>query len=208
MTQHRINTQTGTVSTADFQGWDAWLKSKINPENCYLLAHQTDGVNWGRFDAAGWTFSNSIYDNAPVFAPSKLLELRVFHEAFELFVWRTQMGYRWRLIEDVPDGTLACNVLSEAQWLWGSRREAKSNGNFTLLGDGAQGMRHAVPIDVPKDYFIKVAAGKNTTHHPVRLHVNHYVQPDPDTGLATVFASRLVKLDTETLLTPEVSNES
>jgi hypothetical protein len=56
--------------------------------------------------------------------------------------------------------------------------------DFTLLRDGAQGLRHAVPVALA----IGAADGKATPH---RLLVRHYLA---DEDFARIVASRLVDL--------------
>ncbi|RMG50963.1 MAG: TIGR03984 family CRISPR-associated protein, partial [Chloroflexi bacterium] len=75
------------------------------------------------------------------------------------------------------------DIIDEDQILWGDTVDATSNG-FTLLREGSQGMRHAVPI---------VVTPTQLKHHQLRLRVRHYISENED-GEASITLSRLVQL--------------
>lgn len=62
---------------------------------------------------------------------------------------------------------------------------------FTLLSDGQQGLKHAVPLT-----GIKFDSQEKTQHRPVRLLVRHYIDYN-DAVVARIFLSRLVSLQSK-----------
>ncbi len=95
--------------------------------------------------------------------------------------------------------------IDEQQILWGTCAE-QATGGFTLLADGRQGLRHAVPLDLPESVF---DTKSGATHRPVRLGVRHYLAYDKDdqidsqrgervaTGTARIALSRLTSLQSD-----------
>jgi CRISPR-associated protein (TIGR03984 family) len=169
----------------------SWLeeqarKWKLN----YLLAHAEDGVIWGRFDNEHLTTAEKVFhkSNFKVDFPSlRLLTLqqcRVFGQNGEVLLWRTGEKWRSRLVQDNPE----VDKIPERQILWGTHGEKRDN--FTLLWDGSQGLKHAVP-------FSEIELGdRNKLINPVRLLVHHYITYD-DNGVARIHLSRLVDLTTQ-----------
>jgi len=74
------------------------------------------------------------------------------------------------------------DAFDEPQILWGTDAKPLGNG-FTLVTDGAQGMRHAAPL--------AVNSVEGEEARPLRLVVRHYLA---DEDFARVAASRLVSL--------------
>ncbi|MBE9227481.1 TIGR03984 family CRISPR-associated protein [Phormidium sp. LEGE 05292] len=168
----------------------SWLEEQArNWKLNYLLAHADDGVIWGRFDEGKLTTAEKVFHKPEFkvdFPSLRLLTLqqcRIFGQDGEVLLWRTGETLLARLIQDNPD----TNKFSERQILWGNHGEKRDN--FSLLWDGSQGLKHAVP-------FTDIALDK---HHklinPVRLIVHHYITYDND-GLARIYLSRLVNLTT------------
>jgi CRISPR-associated protein (TIGR03984 family) len=177
-----------------------WLKEQALTKDYklpYLLAHVEDGVIWGRFDV-----DNSILETAkdvfpelqlPALRLSTLHQCRIFGEAGEVLLWNSNGEWRSRLIKQSKVSELLeqekLGFITENQILWGTRGE--SQGNFTLLSDGSQGLKHAVPlIDIP------FYSDKKEQYRPLRLEVHHYFCYDSD-GVARIFLSRLVSLKKE-----------
>lgn len=160
----------------------------------WLLAHCYDGVVWGEYTAEGWQTSSG-YANSPALRWETLLELRLFSETQELFVWRVGDGFRGRAINDT-EGDLH-EYYDEAQILWGSEvdeeKQKKAPEGFTVVVDGQQQLKHVVPISDDKLTFVK----DKQPFRPLRLHLRHYVKQDDETGLALVEVSRLVKLEAQ-----------
>lgn len=157
----------------------------------YLLAHAEDGVIWGRFDNGQLTIANEVFTKPDFdFPPLRLFTLqqcRIFSKNAEVMLWKFGKGWKFRLIKDDNNSEQEC-LHDEHQILWGTQVEKESNGfNFTLVSDGSQGLRHAVPLPNIKDKF---KDGKR----PLRLTVRHYIEYEENTGVARIFLSRLVDL--------------
>lgn len=144
----------------------------------YLLAHADDGVIWGRIDAD----ELHIAPTSPSLRANTLQQARLFSSTGELLLWRSDSGWRARHVSDVAGS--ADDVIDEDQVLWGDTVvEATPNG-FTLVREGSQGMRHAVPIAVTAEQL---------RQHKLRLRVRHYISNNED-GEARIALSRLVQL--------------
>lgn len=160
----------------------AWMVKHAQQYNLrYLLAHADDGVIWGRIDNSELHTSHGIAPASPSLHPSTLQQARLFSPAGELLLWRDDNGWRARLVADVPGND--DDIIDEDQILWGDTVDATTNG-FTLLREGSQGMRHAVPI---------VVTPTQLKHHQLRLRVRHYISENED-GEASITLSRLVQL--------------
>lgn len=170
----------------------SWLEEQAtNWKLNYLLAHAEDGVVWSRFDEGQLTTAEKVFDKSdfkvdfPSLRLFTLQQCRVFSQNGEVLLWRTGETLLARLVQDNPDTD---KIRPERQILWGTHGEKREN--FTLLWDGSQGLKHAVP-------FTDIALDK---HHklinPVRLIVHHYITYDND-GLARIHLSRLVDLTTQ-----------
>lgn len=167
-----------------------WLQEQAKEHNLiYLLAHADDGVIWGAIQKDGalktsFEAAQGIAKVTAVCPPLRLQTLqlaRLFGKNAELLLWRGGDNvYHARLIEDVKEESPADwkESYDESHMLWGRRSIALHDG-FTLLEDGSQGLRHAVPLasDLIKQH--------------VQLIVRHYLA---DEDFAHVTASRLVAL--------------
>lgn len=117
-------------------------------------------------------------------------QLRLFNEQAELFVWRDGDGeWHGRWLRDVAAGETAdwSESFDEPQRLWGTHGTRLEQG-FTLLEDGAQGLYHAVPVEVA---LIEEANGE--LNQSVQLNIRHYLAYD-EQGQAYVAVSRLVEV--------------
>ncbi|MBD1930130.1 TIGR03984 family CRISPR-associated protein [Trichocoleus sp. FACHB-90] len=169
----------------------SWLKEQArNWKLNYLLAHAEDGVIWGRFDNDHLTTAEKIFYKPefkvdfPTLRLLTLQQCRVFGQNGEVLLWRAGETLRSRLVQDNPN----TDKILERQILWGTHGEKRDN--FTLLWDGSQGLKHAVPfIDIPLDE-------RNRLINPVRLIAHQYIDYD-DSGVARIHLSRLVNLTTE-----------
>ena len=165
-----------------------WLIQLAKDNTCsYFLGHADDGVIWGRFDNTQLTTSHDVFPKQCTarLRPLTLWEARIFGPGAEVYIWKEDQQWRARLISDT--NLQAQDYISEEQMLWGDHVELR-NRQFTLLADGAEGLRHAVPLDVPDTAF-------HNKHNPrpVRLHVRHYVDYD-GAGNARIALSRLVSI--------------
>ncbi|MEO1389808.1 MAG: CRISPR-associated protein Csx19 [Cyanobacteria bacterium J06634_6] len=173
-----------------------WLLSEANDKGLsYLIGHADDGVIWGKFEqnslktADEVTFSTSQKVNLPTLRLLTLQQCRVFGSAGETLLWQGSGGWRSRHIsaEWEQPYLKSHNCLTEKQLLWGTH--GKQQAGFTLLRDGSQGLKHAVPVT---DEVIIKPADKGELLEPLRLIVRHYIDYESD-GIARIFLSRLVK---------------
>ncbi|MBE9120862.1 TIGR03984 family CRISPR-associated protein [Tychonema sp. LEGE 07199] len=170
----------------------SWLESKassVSAQTSYLLAHAEDGIIWGRFDSKKLTTAEKIFHkrdqvDLPELRLLTLQQCRIFGRDGEILLWRiSETKFKWRFIGNPEE-----DKIPESQILWGTHGEKQRN--FTLLWDGSQGLKHAVPftdIELEGDRLVK----------PVRLLVHHYIKYEEETGLARIYRSRLVDLTTK-----------
>lgn len=188
----------------------SWLEGQAKTHKLqYLLAHADDGVIWGRVDKKGHL--QTSYDalhaakarekwDGPRIAAARqslpplrietLQQARLFGKKGELYIWKDGDGaWNGRLIANVKDKETAdwTDYFDEPQLLWGTHGTPLAH-KFTLLEDGAQGLRHAVPLRLKLDEDPKTFGETR----PPRLLVRHYLT---DQGFAQVAASRLVALE-------------
>ncbi|WP_040483717.1 type III-D CRISPR-associated protein Csx19 [Lyngbya aestuarii] len=186
-----------TEIIVDPQTLYSWLQYKAKEQELkYLLAHADDGVIWGKFDQDGNLItanpSKELFPNSeelfpkhnlPVLRSQTLQQCRAFGDKTEVMLWKVDKTWKARLIKD--DRLSKEDYICEKQILWGTQREREKNG-FTLVSDGSQGLKHAVPLtDITfqdKDY------------RPLRLKVRHYIDYD-ESGMARIYLSRLVHLE-------------
>lgn len=174
----------------------AWLEEQASGKGLrWLLAHADDGVIWGKVDggrlvtakhaARGHPEAEAI---CPELRKETLQQARLFGAGGEIHLWRDGgAGWRARFIRDAREGEPAKweEVYDEPQLLWGGTEGAISLADgFTLVCEGSQGLRHALPLPLP---------GNGTKAFP-RLVVRHYLSKN---GPARVVASRLLDLGWE-----------
>ncbi|WP_204103977.1 MULTISPECIES: CRISPR-associated protein Csx19 [Spirulina sp. CCY15215] len=176
------------ASDRDLQDWIDCQQQKHQFK--YLLVHADDGVIWGRFDDNHLTTAETIFCKPDFDFPSlqvlTLQQCRMFNSDKEILLWRSGETWRSRLVQEIPD----LDKIPEGQILWGTHGEKRDK--FTLLWDGSQGLKHAVPFT-----DIDLEADKRLTR-PIQLMVHHYIDYDSD-GVARIVLSRLVDLTTKNL---------
>ena len=178
-----------------------WLENQAANSNLgpqvWFLAHAFDGIIWGYVNSVGklQLSTDTQPSTSPPLALLTLMEARLFGANAEIHLWRNQdlvaeQPFNARCIRDVlgnaeteADG----DAFDEYQHLWGTEAEGWYNG-FTLLADGQEGLRHAVPIEVPASVFDE----KRASYRPVTLCVRHYLDYRGETGEAYIKSSRLV----------------
>jgi CRISPR-associated protein (TIGR03984 family) len=165
-----------------------WLQAQAIQYNLrWLLAHADDGVIWGELRNRQLVTSDSVAPEvSPPLRTETLQQARLFAEHAELLLWRDgDNQWHARLIRDAVEREtpVFTDAIDEPQLLWGTHGEHRSG--FTMLRDGAQGLRHAVPMELP--------LGKNNETHPPRLWVRHYLSEDQN-GFIRIVASRLLDL--------------
>ena len=191
-----------------------WLQTQARQHELkWLLAHSDDGVNWGSYDESQQRLltSRGVLDEQLALTPQSspdwkelrvadaaipqlrietLQQARLFAQDAELLLWRDgEHTFHARLIRDEANEQAAdwLAAYDEAQMLWGTHGIALPNG-FTLLRDGAQGLRHIVPWRCQVDVTAK---GKTV---PPRLVLRHYLAQNEDEDFARVVMSRLTSL--------------
>jgi len=167
----------------------AWLAQQaITYGLTTLLAHADDGVIWGRMVGGRLALSSDAFPKvSPRLRAVTLQQARLFGEQAELLVWRDGDGH-WhgRLLDD--NGTdLRGWRFDEAQLQWGDHVEAEKDG-FTLLAEGQEGLRHAVPLPAGDISFDPPG------WHPLCLRVRHYLERDKEDGILIITQSRLTRL--------------
>ena len=181
-----------SVETNSIGDVRVWLQNQAVTHNLkWLLAHADDGVIWGRVDNGQLVTSDTVAPKvSPPIRAETLQQARLFAEHAELLLWRDGDN-RWhaRLIHNARDGEKPTftDAIDEPQILWGTDPQPLANG-FTLMSDGAQGLRHAIPLDVRGKF--------DESSRPLRLWVRHYVQDD-ESGFSRIVASRLFDLKLE-----------
>lgn len=184
--QVELNLPTAGVDT-DLR---AWLTSMAG--DCqFLLAHADDGVIWGRVASGQLVTQPTSFDGVPhVRCPeldsTTLQQCRLFGSTTEVLLWRDATGWCARRITDAPGDALYV-AYDEQQIMWGTIGLATKDG-FTLVEDGNEGLRHAVPCAVPATAF---RSDRGPLVRPLRLHVRHFVDYNAD-GVARIALSRLV----------------
>lgn len=147
----------------------------------YFLAHNDDGVIWGKVAGEQLHLSGEAFAEVQVTLRTLTLQqARLFGEAGELLVWRGNDGWSGRYLSDAH--VTQDDVLYETHRLWGtaSSQQGELDG-FTLMRDGQQGLLHAPPIALEKNQRIG-------------LRVRHYIDYD-EQGQAYIALSRLVGLE-------------
>jgi CRISPR-associated protein (TIGR03984 family) len=181
------------IATDNITDVKQWLQTQAATYGLvWLLAHADDGVIWGRVTNGQVITSHDAAQNdneakkvCPPLRLETLQQARLFAVHGELLLWRDgDNAWHARLIRDAQNGesTEWNEAFDEPQLLWGTHGRHLSS-DFTLLEDGAQGLRHAVPRKLPLD------ASRETI--PPRLIVRHYTNKD---GFTRIVASRLVDL--------------
>ncbi len=171
----------------------AWLeKQPPVGEEIWLLAYADDGVIWGRMDNNSLTLAGDVFaKSAPALEFETLQRLYLFGEDAEIHVWKDGGELKAARVEDGPD--FEGHSLEEHLLLWGSAIAQADKNGFTLMEDGAQGLRHAVPVEVKAEHVARQNAG-DPLKRPLRLVVRKYLDYSETTGEAYVRAARLVRL--------------
>jgi CRISPR-associated protein (TIGR03984 family) len=188
-----VDTSPTTKEFANDNDLYRWIEEQAEYHQLpYLLGHAEDGIIWGRFDkldnwkltTAEKVFTRSEFEKFKIDFPKlRLLTLqqcRIFGQNGEVLIWQiSDKKFRWRFLGNPKE-----EKILENQILWGTNG-IKQN-NFTLLWDGSQGLKHAVP-------FTDVELKGDRLVNPVRLVVHHYIQYD-ESGVARIYLSQLVDL--------------
>lgn len=183
-----ITCQVQQLDTTDFAADpSAWFQEQPSVgDNAWFLAHADDGVIWGQIQHGQLITSNNVFPQvSPPLRAVTLQQARLFGQNAEVRVWREGNRFKACRLQDHQDAE--AEAFDETHILWGTQAEARTGG-FTLVADGRQGLRHAVPLEVEDAAF-----NAKERHHPLRLSLRHYLDCDSD-GLARITLSRLVAL--------------
>ena len=152
-------------------------------DEAWFLAHADDGVIWGCLQNGQLVTSGVVFSEvSPPLRATTLQQARLFGETAEVRVWRDGNEFRACRLED--QSSAEGEALDEYHILWGKQTEQRKDG-FTLVADGRQGLRHAVPLTLTEGLF--------HDDRPLRLTVRHYLAYD-GCGQARIALSRLVAL--------------
>jgi len=156
-----------------------WLEQQAKTHKLrWLLAHADDGVIWGEVRDDGLHLSTSLF--GPELRAKTLQMARLFGEAGELYLWKSNNDWSARLVLEGKGDTK--QYYDVTQLLWGTHVDKIEDG-FALLHHGAEGLRHAPPIQIP-DGELEL---------PLVLNVRNFVNYDDD-GQAYVEFSRLISI--------------
>lgn len=149
----------------------------------YFLAHADDGVIWGEMKAEQLALSGDAFPEVAVaLHPDTLQQARLFGDDGELLVWRGNSDNEWHGRYLADGQLLEDNILEETHRLWGTASDPPgAKGGFTLMRDGEQGFRHALPLALDRD-------------ERAVLKVRHYLQEDEE-GQAYIALSRLTGIE-------------
>lgn len=165
---------------------NGWLEAQAQQHQLtYLLAHADDGVIWGHFHQGYLCTSNRVLRESPPLHIETLQQCRIFGQEGEILLWKADGSWKAGLVTD-PD----TETIEEKQLLLGTHGKIHASEGFTVLWDGAQGLKHAVPFTQ-----IELQANQKLTQS-LRLLVHHYIDYDED-GVARITLSRLVNFTTD-----------
>ncbi len=170
---------------ADLNGWlETQAKQHQLP---YLLAHADDGVIWGHFHQGNLCTSDRVFKASPPLRIETLQQCRIFGQSGEILLW--QVGDSWKAgLVTNPDA----ERIEEKQLLLGTHGKIHPSEGFTVLWDGAQGLKHAIPFTQ-----IQLQTDQKLAQS-LHLVVHHYIDYD-EAGVARITLSRLVDFTTSTL---------
>lgn len=183
-----MNTPTRTLILTDTVSANLkdWLEAQAQQHQLtYLLAHADDGVIWGHFHQGYLSTSDSVLRESPPLRIETLQQCRIFGSAGEILLWKVDGSWKAGLVTD-PD----TETIEEKQLLLGTHGKIHASEGFTVLWDGAQGLKHAVPFTQ-----IELQANQKLAQS-LRLLVHYYIDYDQD-GLARITLSRLVNFTTD-----------
>ena len=117
----------------------------------WFLAHADDGIIWGRLQDEQLITSNSAFPKiSPPLRSITLQQARIFGHDAEVRVWRSGNKFEACCLKDYFKKD--AEAYDEDYLLWGTHLDEKING-FTLVSDGNQGLKHAVPFDLDETVF-------------------------------------------------------
>jgi len=161
----------------------------------WLLAHCLDGVTWGRYErtAKMWHLGHAVAPEvSPPLRRQMILELRIFGDAGEVLIWRTDDGLRGRVLRDEDASTIQSDDDSpfrpadEERIVLGRQVVTTYAAGFTRVRDGTA-KEQVLPL---------VVSESDLRDGRVRLVIRNYYEEEARTGAVRIAATRLVKLTT------------
>ena len=177
-TRQQVSTKYMLTKQAVAEPVVALQRAAASGRYAWLLAHADDGVIWGRVqDGQLITSDGAFHEVSPPLRALTLQQARLFGPTGEVFIWRTDVGWRLREIADGAGESAA--AFDEDVLLWGTNagEQAERNG-FWLAVESDLGIQHAPPLKLNK-------------RHTLKLRLRHYLDFDGE-GAAFVKVSRLV----------------
>lgn len=165
-----------------------WLTQRAATHDLqWLLVHADDGVIWGTVENGALQLSHEHFSTvSPLLRSETIQQARLFGDNGELFVWRSGDHFQARLVVE-EEGGEPTTVFDERHLLWGTHVE-RQKGAFTLLKQGAEGVRHAPPLTVR-------ANAKGEILEQPYLRIRHVIDYEEETGQAHIAWSRLASLE-------------
>ena len=155
----------------------------------FLLAQCEDGILWGALRGGRWVTSHdALPEHAVELRIPTLMELRLFGNDREIFLWRKGSSFCGRVLGD-PDTSAnrALTPIDRAVVLIGDRFVAANEAlSFSTVAD-ATGSRHVVPLLCREGDFTGFRL-------PLRMRVRHYLETVDRTGEVRIAASRLASV--------------
>ncbi|MBD2139030.1 hypothetical protein H6F32_15955 [Anabaena sp. FACHB-1237] len=96
------------LTIADDFDLKVWLETQAEDHQLkYLLAHADDGVIWGKFQHGNGKLITTTEPiklfpecDFPLFREETLQQCRIFGDNSEVIIWKTDEGFKARLIQD------------------------------------------------------------------------------------------------------------
>lgn len=167
--------KTGELDLKDNKMLLAEIKSRFGNSNTsvYIIAHLVNEVLIGKYENSTLVF----FDNKEI-EPKYLLNLRVFSENKELYIWKNNDKFKFRMrTDETGDGT---DVIETDIILWGTDSEPL-NDNFTRIFED-----RGIELILPGDFQIDKSNRK-------KIKVRFYIGKN-EIGLAEYVDARFVNL--------------
>jgi len=177
----QIVSATELESASDMRVWLVKRASTllVPPDNAeaYVFIHAVHAVQFALLTNTGLDASlDTVLD------PDLVQEVRVFNQSGELHLWRTDVGFAWRILQDAPATAIADETHFQSDYthyLWGNH--LGSDGH--TLVDRDRGMRITLPI-----------SGEADSSAHATYTVRNYLGYDRD-GQVQLLDARLMSLD-------------
>jgi hypothetical protein len=169
------------INAEQANAWLNWLSGSGPPPEThgvrFALAHSDSGVTWGYLDEQQqWKLGTAVDPGlCPVPTAKSLHELRLFGNAAEVLIWRSDDELQGRILADDGIGfdvSAPLCPMNEGRRLRGECREMRDSFKRYVDAGGAQ---HLAPEFFPEEFSVR-----------------HYFEQDLATGAVRIAATRLV----------------